>query len=101
MFPAATIARRTGTASSRANPTTKNTSIEMKRNPKYDWGPATATHTGAAHLDGLTIKFITEDSVRVGALVSGHGTAYTYLPRSVANFPIVSRFQCWPGHRHR
>lgn len=25
---------------------------------------------------------------RVGALVSGHGTAYAYLPRSVANFPI-------------
>ena len=25
---------------------------------------------------------------RIGALVSGHGTAYTYLPRSVANFPI-------------
>jgi demethylmenaquinone methyltransferase / 2-methoxy-6-polyprenyl-1,4-benzoquinol methylase len=25
---------------------------------------------------------------RVGALVSGHRTAYTYLPRSVANFPI-------------
>jgi len=24
---------------------------------------------------------------RVGALVSGHATAYTYLPRSVANFP--------------
>ncbi len=25
---------------------------------------------------------------RIGALVSGHRTAYTYLPRSVANFPI-------------
>ena len=24
---------------------------------------------------------------RVGAVVSGHRTAYTYLPRSVANFP--------------
>ena len=24
---------------------------------------------------------------RIGALVSGHATAYTYLPRSVANFP--------------
>ena len=24
----------------------------------------------------------------VGAMVSGHGTAYRYLPRSVANFPI-------------
>jgi demethylmenaquinone methyltransferase/2-methoxy-6-polyprenyl-1,4-benzoquinol methylase len=25
---------------------------------------------------------------RVGRLVSGHRTAYTYLPRSVANFPV-------------
>jgi demethylmenaquinone methyltransferase / 2-methoxy-6-polyprenyl-1,4-benzoquinol methylase len=25
---------------------------------------------------------------QIGALVSGHGTAYRYLPRSVANFPI-------------
>ena len=25
---------------------------------------------------------------QVGALISGHGTAYKYLPRSVANFPI-------------
>jgi demethylmenaquinone methyltransferase/2-methoxy-6-polyprenyl-1,4-benzoquinol methylase len=25
---------------------------------------------------------------RIGALVSGHRTAYAYLPRSVANFPI-------------
>ena len=24
---------------------------------------------------------------RIGAVLSGHGTAYTYLPRSVANFP--------------
>ena len=26
---------------------------------------------------------------RIGAIVSGHGTAYTYLPRSVANFPAT------------
>lgn len=25
---------------------------------------------------------------QIGALISGHGTAYKYLPRSVANFPI-------------
>ena len=25
---------------------------------------------------------------RIGALISGHGTAYAYLPKSVANFPI-------------
>jgi demethylmenaquinone methyltransferase/2-methoxy-6-polyprenyl-1,4-benzoquinol methylase len=26
---------------------------------------------------------------RIGAIVSGHGTAYTYLPKSVANFPAT------------
>ena len=25
---------------------------------------------------------------RIGGLISGHKTAYAYLPRSVANFPI-------------
>jgi len=28
---------------------------------------------------------------QIGALVSGHRTAYTYLPRSVANFPIEEK----------
>jgi len=28
---------------------------------------------------------------RIGGLVSGHGTAYAYLPRSVANFPTEER----------
>jgi demethylmenaquinone methyltransferase/2-methoxy-6-polyprenyl-1,4-benzoquinol methylase len=28
---------------------------------------------------------------RIGALVSGHRTAYAYLPRSVANFPIEEK----------
>ena len=58
----------------------KNTSIEMKRNPKYDWGPATADHTGPAHLNGLTIKFVTEDTVRFGALGSGQVDVITGVP---------------------
>jgi len=29
---------------------------------------------------------------QIGALVSGHRTAYAYLPRSVANFPIEEQF---------
>jgi demethylmenaquinone methyltransferase/2-methoxy-6-polyprenyl-1,4-benzoquinol methylase len=28
---------------------------------------------------------------QIGALVSGHRTAYAYLPRSVANFPIEEK----------
>jgi peptide/nickel transport system substrate-binding protein len=58
----------------------KNTSIELKRNPKYDWGPSTAAHTGAARLDGLTVRFITEDTVRFGALSSGQVDVSTDVP---------------------
>lgn len=58
----------------------KNTSIEMTRNPKYDWGPATAGHTGAARLDGLTIKFVAEDTVRFGALGSGQADVISTVP---------------------
>lgn len=50
---------------------TKNVQMVLQRNPKYDWGPAVAAHTGPAHLSQLTIKFITEDSSRFGALTSG------------------------------
>lgn len=58
----------------------KSTSIEMKRNPEYDWGPATAEHSGAAHLDGLTIRFVTEDAVRFGALGSGQVDVIAGVP---------------------
>ena len=27
----------------------------------------------------------------IGGLISGHGTAYKYLPKSVANFPIEEK----------
>ncbi|WP_089156315.1 ABC transporter substrate-binding protein [Micromonospora sp. NBS 11-29] len=45
--------------------------LHYKRNPAYDWAPPTATHTGPAHLDGITYRFLKESAVRVGALTSG------------------------------
>ena len=45
--------------------------IHFKRNPAYDWAPATAGHTGPAYLDEITYRFLKESSVRVGALTSG------------------------------
>ncbi|SEL82482.1 ABC transporter substrate-binding protein [Streptacidiphilus jiangxiensis] len=50
---------------------TKGQSAVLTRNPNYHWGPATAAHQGAAYLNQITVRFLPEDSVRVGALTSG------------------------------
>ncbi|GAA4881578.1 ABC transporter substrate-binding protein [Kitasatospora terrestris] len=50
---------------------TKGQSAQFSRNPDYNWAPADAAHQGPAYLDKLTIRFLTEDSVRLGALTSG------------------------------
>ncbi|MEH0927408.1 ABC transporter substrate-binding protein [Micromonospora sp. CPCC 205558] len=44
--------------------------LHYRRNARYDWAPPTATHTGPAHLDGITYRFLKESAVRVGALTS-------------------------------
>jgi peptide/nickel transport system substrate-binding protein len=59
---------------------TINQTIELKRNPGYDWAPASAAHSGPARLGGITIKFIVEDTVRVGALVSGQLDVVSNVP---------------------
>ncbi|GAB7036548.1 MULTISPECIES: ABC transporter substrate-binding protein [Catenuloplanes] len=45
--------------------------VVYRRNPAYDWAPATAAHTGPAYLDTVTYRFLKESSVRIGALTSG------------------------------
>ncbi len=50
---------------------TKGQSAVFTRNPDYNWAPPSANHQGPAYLEKLTIRFLTEDSVRVGALSSG------------------------------
>ncbi|GAA2189856.1 ABC transporter substrate-binding protein [Micromonospora lupini] len=44
--------------------------LHYRRNPGYDWAPPTAAHTGPAHLDEITYRFLKESAVRVGALTS-------------------------------
>jgi peptide/nickel transport system substrate-binding protein len=62
----------------------KKVGIDLTKNPDYNWGPATAKHAGAARLDALTIKFIPEDTVRVGALTSGQVDVVSNVPPSKA-----------------
>jgi peptide/nickel transport system substrate-binding protein len=45
--------------------------ITLVPNPDYDWAPASMDHQGSAYLEEITIKFIPEDSVRVGTVETG------------------------------
>jgi peptide/nickel transport system substrate-binding protein len=55
------------------------------RNPDYDWGPATADHSGPAYLSKLVVRFLTDPSVRLGALTSGQvQVANAIAPEDVA-----------------
>ncbi|GJE42853.1 ABC transporter substrate-binding protein [Methylobacterium soli] len=46
-------------------------SAQFTRNKAYAWAPGSAAHTGPAHLDGFTFRFLPEAAVRAGALTSG------------------------------
>ncbi|KXK61583.1 peptide ABC transporter [Micromonospora rosaria] len=45
--------------------------LRYRRNPDYATPPPHATHTGPAHLETITYRFLKESAVRVGALTSG------------------------------
>jgi peptide/nickel transport system substrate-binding protein len=59
---------------------TKGESAVFARNPDYAWPPANAGRTGAAYLDGVTVRFLAEDATRVGALSSGQVQAARAVP---------------------
>jgi peptide/nickel transport system substrate-binding protein len=59
---------------------TKNADLQLTKNADYNWGSSLAKHTGAARLDGLTIKFIPEASVRFGTLTSGQAQVIGGVP---------------------
>ncbi|KJE19780.1 ABC-type dipeptide transport system, periplasmic component [Frankia torreyi] len=61
---------------------TKGQSVVLTKNPKYNWAPQQAAHTGAAYLDKVTFRFLTEDTVRVGAVTSGQVDVATSIPPS-------------------
>lgn len=45
--------------------------LELKARPDYNWGPAKLEHQGRPYLDGIKYIITGEDSVRIGALLSG------------------------------
>jgi len=50
---------------------TQGQSVTETRRAGYDWGPATATHTGAAYLSGIDFQVVDTSNARDGALESG------------------------------
>lgn len=59
---------------------TKPTSLTLTKFAAYDWGPPTASHTGAAYLSGLEYVFNTEDASRFGSLTSGQDDVIEDVP---------------------
>ncbi|MDK4704472.1 ABC transporter substrate-binding protein [Rhizobium sp. CNPSo 4062] len=49
----------------------KGQDIQFVKNPAYHWAPKTSAHNGPAYLDEVTYRFLSESSVRTGALTSG------------------------------
>ncbi|MBB6484730.1 TIGR04028 family ABC transporter substrate-binding protein [Rhizobium lusitanum] len=45
--------------------------LSLKARADYNWGPARFEHQGRAYLDGIKYIITGEDSVRIGALLSG------------------------------
>lgn len=46
------------------------TRLQLTARADYAWAPASAAHTGRAHLDAIDIVVAAEDSVRVGTVIS-------------------------------
>lgn len=49
---------------------TPGTGITLDKRDGYAWGSALRENTGEAHLDGIDVTYVAEDSVRVGQLTS-------------------------------
>lgn len=54
--------------------------LVLERNDDYNWGPKDAAHEGKAYLDKVELRFLKEDSVRVGAVESDQADIATGVP---------------------
>jgi peptide/nickel transport system substrate-binding protein len=70
--------------------------LTLKARDDYKWGPQKLTHQGRAYLDGIKYVITGEDSVRIGALLSGQADfirqlqAYDEKQVSDQKFPIYA-----------
>jgi peptide/nickel transport system substrate-binding protein len=54
--------------------------LVLERNDSYNWAPKDAEHQGKAYLDRVELRFLKEDSVRVGAVESNQADIATGVP---------------------
>lgn len=54
--------------------------VQLVRNADYDSAPANAQHQGPAYLDGVTWKFLKDNTTRYGALTSGEADIVFNVP---------------------
>jgi peptide/nickel transport system substrate-binding protein len=54
--------------------------VILKRNPDYNSAPATAKHQGPAYVDGIVWKFLKDNTVRYGSLLTGESDAIYDVP---------------------
>ncbi|MBB3569085.1 TIGR04028 family ABC transporter substrate-binding protein [Rhizobium sp. BK491] len=70
--------------------------LSLKARTDYNWGPSKLEHQGRAYLDGIKYIITGEDSVRIGALLSGQADfirqlqAYDEKQVSDQNFTIYA-----------
>ncbi|WP_113468507.1 TIGR04028 family ABC transporter substrate-binding protein [Rhizobium mayense] len=70
--------------------------LSLKSRTDYNWGPSKLEHQGRAYLDGIKYIITGEDSVRIGALLSGQADfirqlqAYDEKQVSDQNFAIYA-----------
>ncbi|MGW4161934.1 ABC transporter substrate-binding protein [Streptomyces sp. NPDC004788] len=69
-----------GSGPFRAGAYTRGQQRVYTKNTAYAWAPDGAGHTGPARLDSFTLRFITEDTTRIGALTSGQVDAAGAVP---------------------
>lgn len=67
-----------------------NDHVTLQRNPDYNWGPSTAKHQGAAYLDQLIFRDITENATRAAALQNGNVQMARLVNSLVAQFKGVN-----------
>ncbi|WP_271587084.1 ABC transporter substrate-binding protein [Bradyrhizobium sp. CCBAU 53415] len=70
--------------------------VTFRRNPEYNSAPATAKHQGPAYVDGISWKFLPDQTVRYGSLITGETDAIYDVP-AIAWKDANSRF---PVLRH-
>ncbi|WP_229158561.1 ABC transporter substrate-binding protein [Bradyrhizobium brasilense] len=54
--------------------------VTFRRNPDYNSPPATAQHQGPAYVDGISWKFLPDQTVRYGSLITGETDAIYDIP---------------------